>query len=169
MLMALFTGARRGELFKLKWSDIDFERNFITLRDPKGKKDQKIPLNDPAIKLLADHSRTESKFVFPGKGGRQRTDINKAVNSIKEKAKLPSAFRPLHGLRHVYASTLASSGQVDMFVLQKLLTHKSAAMTARYSHLRDDALRRASDLAGELFTPSKKFEGANKVINLEKP
>jgi integrase len=45
---------------------------------------------------------------------------------------------------------LASSGQVDLFVLQKLLTHKSASMTMRYAHLRDDALRRASDLAGDL-------------------
>ena len=45
---------------------------------------------------------------------------------------------------------LASSGQVDLYVLQKLLTHKSAGMTQRYAHLRDDALRRASDLAGDL-------------------
>jgi integrase len=45
---------------------------------------------------------------------------------------------------------LASSGQVDMYTLQKLLTHKSPQMTQRYAHLRDDALRRAADLAGEL-------------------
>jgi len=166
MLTALYTGMRRGELFRLKWSDIDFERGFITLRDPKGKKDQKIPLNDPAKDLLEDHPRTESKFVFPGRGGRERTDIKKAVNEIKEKAKLPSDFRPLHGLRHVYASGLASSGQVDLFTLQKLLTHKSPAMTTRYAHLRDDALRRASDLAGNLFTPPKKDIGVKKIIPL---
>jgi site-specific recombinase XerD len=59
-------------------------------------------------------------------------------------------FRPLHGLRHVYASMLASSGKVDMYTLQKLLTHKSPQMTQRYAHLRDEALRRAADLAGEL-------------------
>ena len=45
---------------------------------------------------------------------------------------------------------LASSGQVDLYTLQKLLTHKSAAMTQRYAHLRDDALRQASNLAGDL-------------------
>ena len=45
---------------------------------------------------------------------------------------------------------LASSGKVDMYTLQKLLTHKSPLMTQRYAHLRDDALKRASDLAGEL-------------------
>jgi hypothetical protein len=45
---------------------------------------------------------------------------------------------------------LASSGEVDMYTLQKLLTHKSPLMTQRYAHLRDDALKRASKLAGRL-------------------
>jgi integrase len=150
MKMALFTGMRRGELFKLKWEDIDFERGFIQIKDPKGGPDQKIPLNDAARNLLADHPPLESPYVFPGRGGNQRTDINKAVNEIKKDAALPKDFRPLHGLRHVYASMLASSGQVDMYTLQKLLTHKDPKMTQRYAHLRDDALKRASNLAGDL-------------------
>ena len=45
---------------------------------------------------------------------------------------------------------LASSGEVDMYTLQKLLTHKSPMMTQRYAHLRDETLKRASDLAGDL-------------------
>jgi integrase len=45
---------------------------------------------------------------------------------------------------------LASSGQVDLYTLQKLLTHKSPVMTQRYAHLRDETLIRASALAGEL-------------------
>jgi integrase len=45
---------------------------------------------------------------------------------------------------------LASSGQVDMYVLQKLLTHKSPMMTQRYAHLRDETLRKASTLAGNI-------------------
>jgi integrase len=45
---------------------------------------------------------------------------------------------------------LASSGEVDLYTLQKLLTHKSPQMTQRYAHLRDEALKRAANLAGEL-------------------
>ncbi len=152
MRLALFTGMRRGELFRLKWDNVDFERGFIVLVGTKGGGDQKIPLNEPARDLLARHPRGASPFVFPGRGGRQRTDIRKQVDRIKARAGLPKNFRPLHGLRHVYASMLASSGQVDLYTLQKLLTHKSPQMTQRYAHLRDDALRRASDVAGELFT-----------------
>ena len=69
---------------------------------------------------------------------------------VKKKAGLPEDFRPLHGLRHNFASRLASSGQVDMYTLQKLLTHESPQMTQRYAHLRDEALRRGASLADSL-------------------
>jgi integrase len=91
-------------------------------------------------------------------------DISKQVNRIKSQAGLPKDFRALHGLRHVYASMLASSGQVDLYTLQKLLTHKSPAMTMRYAHLRDETLRRASDLAGDLI--NQVIKSGAKVMNL---
>ncbi len=152
MKLALYTGMRRGEIFRLKWRDIDFEKNFIHIREPKGGQDQKIPLNDVARELLLNHERSRSPYVFPGRKGRKRTDIHKSINQIKKNAGLPKEFRALHGLRHVYASMLASSGKVDMYTLQKLLTHKSSQMTQRYAHLRDEALRRASELAGSLIS-----------------
>ena len=151
MRLALFTGMRRGEMLKLKWKDLDFQHGFILIREPKGGVDQKIPMNNQVREILENHPKTAgSPFVFPGRDGRQRTNINPQVKRIKERAGLPKDFRALHGLRHVYASTLASSGKVDMYTLQKLLTNKSPSMTQRYAHLRDEALRKASDLAGEL-------------------
>ena len=158
MKMALFTGMRRGELFRLKWAHIDFERGFIHIKDPKGFYDQKIPLNSAARDLLESHPKIGSPYVFPGKDGGQRVNIAKQVNKIKKDAGLPADFRPLHGLRHVYASMLASSGQVDMYTLQKLVTHKDATMTQRYAHLHDESLKRASDLAGELITCATTFK-----------
>ncbi len=166
MKMALFTGMRRGELFRLQWQDVDFDRGFIHIRQPKGGVDQKIPLNATARELLDGHIKTDSPFVFPGRGGNQRVDINKQVTRIKEAAGLPKDFRALHGLRHVYASMLASSGKVDLYTLQKLLTHKSAAMTQRYAHLRDEALHRASDVAGDLLNQVMNGS-ARKRVNLD--
>lgn len=160
MKLALCTGMRRGELFKLQWEHVDFERGFINIVDPKGGVDQKIPLNDSARSVLESHPVTvikrkgkpkfESPFVFPGTGGRQRVSAQEGVNRVKERAGLPKKFRPLHGLRHVYASMLASSGQVDLYTLQRLLTHKDPRMTQRYAHLRDEALKRASNVAAEI-------------------
>ena len=167
MKMALFTGMRRGELFKLKWKHIKFENDFILLRDPKGGPDQKIPLNDASRELLESLPRSKSPFVFPGRDGKQRTDIHRQVNKIRDKAGLPKDFRALHGLRHVYASMLASSGEVDMYVLQRLLTHKSPTMTQRYAHLRDEALKRASNLAGGIISEAMNGQNKQKVFSLE--
>ena len=167
MQMALFTGMRRGELFKLKWKHINFEKGFILLKDPKGGPDQKIPLNDAARDLLKLCSRSKSPYVFPGRKGKQRTDIHHAVNKIRDKAGLPKDFRALHGLRHVYASMLASSGKVDMYTLQKLLTHKSPVMTQRYAHLRDETLKRAAGLAGDIISAAMNREDKQRVVSIE--
>jgi len=166
MKLVLFTGMRRGELFRLQWEDVDFQRGFINLRDTKSGQDQKIPLNQAARDLLLHHPRTGSPYVFPGRGGRQRTDINKQVSKIKEAAGLPRDFRALHGLRHFYASLLASSGQVDLYTLQKLLTHKSPAMTMRYAHLRDQALKQAAEVVGNLINQATNGSPLQ-VTNLE--
>jgi integrase len=163
MKLTLFTGMRRGEMFKLKWEHINFHRGFISIVDPKGGPDQKIPMNDAAREILLNHPKTDnSPYVFPGKYGKQRTTMSRPVNRIKKRAGLPEDFRPLHGLRHVYASMLASSGQVDLYILQKLLTHKDPRMTQRYAHLRDEALIKASNLAGKLVSEAVKHNKIEK-------
>lgn len=155
MRLALYTGMRRGEMFKLKWNDIDFQRGFIAIKNPKGGVSQKIPLNEQARQILENHPRTaENVFVRPD--GEPFTDIRRRVNPIKEAAGIPGDFRALHGLRHTYASMLASSGKVDLYTLQKLLTHKSPIMTQRYAHLRDEALIKASTLAGDIIEQATK-------------
>lgn len=158
MRLALYSGMRRGELLRLQWQHIDFDRGFISIIGPKGGKDQRIPLNDVARTLLESHPRTGSPFVFPGRGGKQRACTRRATTSVARKAGFPPGFRPLHGLRHTFASMMASSGQVDMYTLQKLLTHKSPQMTQRYAHLRDVALHRAGDVASDLFAPQKSLQ-----------
>jgi uncharacterized membrane-anchored protein len=62
---------------------------------------------------------------------------------------------------------LASSGEVDMYVLQKLLTHKDPRMTQRYAHLRDEALKNASQGAGDIVTGIAAEKSDKKVVNLD--
>lgn len=74
----------------------------------------------------------------------------------------------MHGLRHVYATMLASSGQVDMIALQKLLTHKDQRMTQRYMHYRDEALQRAANQVDDILSDAldQQQEPDGKVIKL---
>ena len=147
--LALVTGMRKGALLALRWEDCDFERARITLRGEaaKKRKTEHIPMSAVARAVLEAVERTESPYIFPGKDGGKRADFRRMARRVKEKAGLPDDFRPLHGLRHNFASRLAPSGQVDMYTLQRLLTHESPQMTQRYAHLHDDALMRAASVA----------------------
>jgi hypothetical protein len=53
-----------------------------------------------------------------------------------------------------------------MYTLQKLLTHKDPKTTQRYAHLRDEALKRASNLAGDLIEQVINGQGKDKAVNL---
>lgn len=150
--LALLTGMRRGALMSLRWEDVDFERGTLCLRGEVAKngKTSYIPLNQQALQVLRSINRT-SDFVFPGREGGPRKVYRRIAYRVREKAGLPKSFRPLHGLRHCYASWLASSGQVDLYHLQKLLTHSSSQMTQRYAHLHDEALKKGAEIAGNIF------------------
>lgn len=150
--IALLTGMRRGALMALKWDDIDFVQSLIRLRGESAKNGKTVylPLNQQAINVFASITRT-SEYVFPGKDGKQRKVFQRIARRVRDKAGLPKSFRPIHGLRHCYASWMASSGKVDMYSLQKLLTHQSPQMTQRYAHLHDEALRKGANVAGEIF------------------
>lgn len=151
--LALATGMRKGAIMALQWADIDFDRGFITLRGSGAKKGKTeiIAMSTATRSILENVPRTQSLFVFPGKNGAQRQDFRRVARRVKKNAGLPKDFRPLHGLRHAYASFLASSGKVDLYTLQKLLTHSSPQMTQRYAHLADEAMQRAASVADGMF------------------
>ncbi len=148
MRLALATGMRKGALFGLQWQDIDFGKGVITLRGEEAKKGRTeyLPMTTAARTILMKVEQTASPYVFYGKNGKKRVDIKRFLDRIKREANLPADFRPLHGLRHTYASWLASSGEVTLLELQKLMTHESPAMTMRYAHLADKSLRKAANV-----------------------
>lgn len=171
--LAIFTGMRRGELFKLQWRHIDFNNGFISLADPKGGKDTHVPINTIALQILEKQqhwmqsSRPDSPFVFPGKNDKQRVECT-AITRIKRKAKLPEKFRPFHGLRHHYAVTLANSGDYTLDMIGELLTHANSQITRRYAKFLPDAKKAAANRAAELLTPKGKSTDMkqSRIVNL---
>lgn len=153
MYIILLTGIRRSAALALQWDDVDSERMTIRLRGDAAKKGKTeyIPISKEVLNLVNLLPRTSSPFLFPGKTPEtHREGFVRAVAEIRKKAELPEGFRPLHGLRHNYASRLASSGQVDLYTLQRLLTHESPEMTARYAHLADEAMKRAAAVGANI-------------------
>lgn len=159
MRIALYTGIRRGAIFSLRWDDVDFVHRVIRLRGDAAKngKTTILPLAENALRLLEELRdnpyRPQNELVFPAprSHGRRSNMPQAFTNRIRQKSGISLDFRPMHGLRHTFASWLASSGSVSMFELQKLLTHESPEMTRRYAHLADSALRRAAGVADGIF------------------
>jgi integrase len=160
---ALYTGLRLDEIIGLEWKDIDLEKGCVTLPDPKGKQ-ATLPISSKAIGILKDAEDIlpfpESPYAFPNKSGERRVSFNKIWSRIRDKAGIPKGFR-FHDLRHTFASYLASSGEVDLYTLQKLLNHQTAQMTQRYAHLSDKALRRGANVADKVFGNGNGSDGSS--------
>ena len=144
-LLAL-TGARRGEIERLKWCSIDFDHGTALLSDTKTGR-VAWPLSQPVLVLLEQLKKeSSSKWVFPASSGdKHYQGLNRAWPVIRSAAKLNDVR--LHDLRHSFASIGAASG-MGLQVVGKLLGHRQPSTTARYSHLGDDPLRNAADRIG---------------------
>lgn len=57
VVLALSTGARRGELLSLRWKDIDLNRGVITLHDTKNGERRSLHVTGIALTLLRDHGK----------------------------------------------------------------------------------------------------------------
>jgi integrase len=160
--LVLLTGMRKGEVLSLEWKNLDLDRLSIRIVDPKGGKSLSLPLSVAAAEELRKLPRSH-EIVFPGRNGNKRPDIKRPLERIRKAAGLPPGFRPLHGLRHHFASELASSGEVDLYTLQCLLGHKDPATTMRYAHLRDETLRTATAVAARALKTSNTEEDKDSI------
>lgn len=148
--VALHTGMRLGELFGLRWQDVDLPNGQLTVRQsivndiigvPKNYRERTIPLTDDAFAVLSALPR-DGELVFARDDGRPLSR-GMAQNAIKHACRR-AGIQPVgwHALRHTFASQLAAAG-TPIPSIQALLGHASITMTMRYTHLCSSALREA--------------------------
>jgi integrase len=159
ILYAFYTGKRKGEILKLEWSDIDWDQHLVTYRDTKNTETVTIPVNQSAMDVLEEALEIKkAELVFPCSTGKYYYSFNRTWCRIREKAGLSCRF---HAARHTFASTLASSGRVDVFALKELLGHRDIKMTMRYSHILNRSLKKAAevmDIAEDIRTVKEELE-----------
>jgi integrase len=149
--LLILTGARLREILHLKWDQIDFQRGLLLL--PKSKTGKKtIILNAPALSVLSGLPRVGTYVIAGMSAGhedeRPRSDLKKPWRAVSRRAGLE--YVRIHDLRHTHASIGASAG-LGLPIIGKLLGHTQAATTARYAHLDNDPLRKASNhIANEI-------------------
>ena len=109
VLLALTTGARRGELLKLTWLDLDLTNKVARLHTTKNNEPRLLPLLEPVIEELM-------RF-------REKALRNAGLSNLR-----------FHDLRHTAASNMVSASRT-LFETGTLLGHKQSSTTMRYAHL----------------------------------
>lgn len=135
VIFSLATGARKSEIMKLTWKDVDFERNVAVLYKTKNGETRALPVVAYLKELLQElykNRREDTTLIFPRKDGQKPVSIRKAWDTSLKKAEVED-FR-FHDLRHCAASYLAMNG-ATLAEIAAVLGHKTLAMVKRYSHI----------------------------------
>jgi len=133
VLMAITTGARKGELMKLGWSDIDFDRQAAFVETSKNGEPKVLPLTDSVIKELQLFNTTDNGLIFAStvKPDKPYCFTKPWYKALKDADIQDFRF---HDLRHSCASYLAMNG-ASLLEIADVLGHKQIQMTKRYAHL----------------------------------
>ncbi len=163
--LAIFTGARRGELIALKFSDIDFEQRKITIersaykitgqplatKPPKDYETRTVTINESCCQLLkmlkreklAESQRLGSAWcgddwVFTQWNGEMMNLMTPTKQFAKFLKKNGLKHRKFHSLRHTSATLLLYAG-VNIKQVQGRLGHGDIETTNKYLHLIEEA------------------------------
>jgi integrase len=152
---ACLTGLRQGELFGLKWSDIDYKLSVLYVQrtyhpsygfsEPKSERGKRAVQISPhligqlkAHQLASPYSQA-SDLVFPNANGRPM-DYHNLVSCVFHKALEDAGLRRVrfHDLRHTYAALMISLG-CNIKWLQRQMGHASLSTTMdTYGHILPD-------------------------------
>lgn len=145
--LALRLGLRRGEVFGLRWTDIDFGAKRVTVARsyklaPKSGKARHLPLPSSLVPLLEEWRtrcpKTADKLVCPVLNrGRWQMSSEKATHCLRLLLKAAGCrllTRGWHALRHTFASQYLMAGG-SIAALQQMLGHASVETTMIYAHL----------------------------------
>jgi integrase len=165
VITALNTGMRRGEIFHLKWDNVDLQHGFILLSKTKNGERREIPINDTLRETLNGLPRRFAEVEKDGKKEkvlvpyvfhdpktlRHYTDLKRSFASALKLVGITDFH--FHDLRHTFASQLVMAG-VDLVAVKELLGHKDIKMTLRYAHLAPAHKRKAVKVLDTLLNAS---------------
>ena len=142
---------RLSELVSINYTDIKSDGTIIITG--KGNKERKVYLNTACLQALADYRK-----VRPNDGVKDRAlflssrnqriskrSVQQIVEKYLEKAGLGGRGLSVHKLRHTAATLMYQHGNADLLLLKEILGHENLGTTEIYTHISDDATRKAID------------------------
>ncbi len=135
-LLGLTTGARRGEIMKIKLTHVDFQQSRILLPTTKNKKPRMLYLQEPAlglIKSVYEKTKVGQVYLFASPHDvKKPNDFRTAWHTALKRAEIED-FR-FHDVRHTAASLMAKHG-AGLHEISDILGHSDIKVTQRYVHL----------------------------------
>jgi integrase len=168
VMLALGTGMRRGELLRLRWQNVDFQRGVIYVVNAKGikaGKDRTVPMSSHVREVLLTHRRGGSKgeWVFTTKKTKRPiVDVKKGFRAACDDAGIADFH--FHDLRHTFATRVGDAGHSSR-AIAALLGHANTIMTDRYTHATDSALRAAVESGSQGGTQTTKTPLERVAVN----
>ena len=166
VLTALETGMRRGEIFGMRWENVDLKNSDIFIPHTKNGHSRHVPISDRLRAVLVKlPRRIGTGYVFTGerrigKPGKPFNDMRPSFEKACMKAGIEN-FR-FHDLRHTAASYLVMAG-VPIRTVGEILGHKSMAMTERYAHLSPEHKLKAVNLLPDWSAGEDRSQTGHKV------
>lgn len=148
IVVLLGTGMRLGELVNLRWDDVDFVNQAITV---VGKKRQQssVPMTVKLRKELSEYRvfvgetfKKRPEYVFTDRSGTKMSEngVKCIFKRLKEVMNFSGVRLSAHTFRHTFASRMVKAG-ADAFTVQRMLRHTALTMTMRYVNLFGTALK----------------------------
>jgi len=156
IICAIDTGMRKGEILKLKWSEIDFENRIITVRafNTKTMRERQVAmttrLTDELEALYEKSTKDLDTLVFG-----ITDDVKRSFNAARADAHLPEVR--FHDLRHTHATRLVSA-HIPLSEVGRVLGHTQANTTYRYVNANVETARRAAAVLDEFNRAEDKSE-----------
>ncbi len=166
VLMALTTGARKGEILNLTWKNADLENKAIYFLETKNGEDRTIPIPDVLFNELKSFKeqgkirRLKNDYIFSNTDGKPNEHlIGKLYPLVVKQCDFEKIT--FHGLRHTYIS-IASLLGFNTSIVKKIVGHKFDSVTGGYTHADCESLRGPmNEIANYMLFGAKTSENSN--------
>lgn len=150
IICAIDTGMRRGEIFKLKWGDLDWSGDALSISEGKAVKVQEFNTKTLRARSVPITKRLKAELQSLWEKSDKSTDalvfgITNNISKSFDTACRLAAIEDLrfHDLRRTFGTRLAKSG-VPIHEISRLLGHTNLETTFRYLGLTEDSVENAA-------------------------